>query len=146
MASNAGKKTKPAITILSVLLALLFLWAGLTKLLDAEYVVRHRELWGFPKWIPYVTGASEVLGSLLLLVPVTRFYGAMSLACMMALGPLSHWKAGESGPAAMAAVLSFLCAVIAWHHRPWSRADTRRLRAFRRVTRSRSLREVHHRH
>ena len=120
MASNAENTTQRSITILSVLLALLFLWAGLTKLLDAEYVVQHRELWGFPKWIPYVTGAIEVLGSLLLLVPVTRFYGAIPLACMMALGPLSHWKVGEPGPAVMAAVLSFLCAVIAWHHRPWS--------------------------
>ena len=46
MASNAEDTTKRSITILSVLLALLFLWAGLTKLMDAEYVVQHRGLWG----------------------------------------------------------------------------------------------------
>ena len=46
MASNAENTTKRSITILSVLLALLFLWAGLTKLMDAEYVVQHRGLWG----------------------------------------------------------------------------------------------------
>ncbi len=84
-----------SITILSLLLAVLFLGAGLPKLLSVEVIVAHRELWGFSPWISYTTGTIEVLGGVFLMIPVTRFYAATGLACMMALGPFSHVRQGE---------------------------------------------------
>ncbi len=101
-----------------MLLGLVFLWAGLTKLLGAELIVEHRELWGFPSWIPYSTGAIEALAGLLLIVPVTRFYSSALLALMMALGSFSHLKAGETIAATLAFFLLLGCAAVAWTRRP----------------------------
>ena len=99
-------------------MAVVFVIAGATKLLDARYVVGHCELWGFPRWIPYTTGAIELLCGVLLLFPATRFYGATPMVCMMALGLLSRWETGESVPAVLAVVLAVMCATVAWKHRP----------------------------
>ncbi len=112
----------------------MFVIAGATKLLDARYVVGHRELWGFPSWIPYTTGAIELLCGVLLLFPATRFYGATPMVCMMALGLLSRWGTGESVPAVLAVVLAVMCATVAWNYRP------RRFKKRGRLHRPRSFR------
>ncbi len=113
-----GNRKNLALSILPVLLGLVFLSAGVAKLANAEFVVEHRELWGFPSWIPYSTGAIEALAGLLLIVPATRLYGSASLVLMMALGLLSHLREGETVAAILALLLLLGCAAVAWNRRP----------------------------
>ena len=112
-----GNRTNLALSILSVLFGLVFLGAGVTKLVGAEFVVEHRELRGFPSWIPYSTGAIEALAGLLLMVPATRFHSSVFPALMMALGSFSHLREGELIAAILALLLLLGCAAVAWNSR-----------------------------
>ena len=116
-----GNRINLALSILSVLFGLVFLGAGVTKLVGAEFVVEHRELWGFPSWIPYSTGAIEALAGLLLMVPATRFYSSVFLALMMALGSFSHLREGALIAAVLALLLLLGCAAVAWNRRRLTR-------------------------
>lgn len=68
-----GTKTKKIITwMLSGLLAFAFLGSGITKVLGAEMQITNLESWGYPLWLRFPIGISEVIFAIGLLLPVYR--------------------------------------------------------------------------
>ena len=105
------------VTILSVLLALLFLGIGLPKLAGVEMQVESFENWGYPPWFVHAIGATEVVAALLLLMRGTRLLGAALLACVMAGAALTHAWYSEFDRLGPPIVLLVLSALIAGHAR-----------------------------
>ena len=64
----------------SRLLAVMFLIAGITKLLGSERDIRHFEAWGYPDWLRYVVGSAEVVSAVLLLIPRVSNFGAAGIS------------------------------------------------------------------
>ena len=101
---------------LSILLGLAFLASGGMKLagMDAEGFAR----FGYPGWFLYVVGLMEVGGGLLVLVPVTRRYGAAVIGCVMVGALVTHLKMDETVDLAAPGVLFAMAAVLVWVYRP----------------------------
>lgn len=104
-------------TVLSVLLALLFLASGATKLVGMDMQVQGFERWDYPIWFMYVTGLLEVLGGLLLFAPATRFAGSLLLASVMVGATGTHVMNGEIAVAGVPALLALCLAWIVWRTR-----------------------------
>ena len=68
---------------LTILLGVLFLFAGGTKLIGTQMHVEHFALWGYPSWFRLFVGAWEVGCGLLLLIPRYSFYAATCLVVAM---------------------------------------------------------------
>jgi len=66
-------KTKNIISwVLVGLLAFAFLGSGITKLIGLEMQIQNLESWGYPLWMRFPIGLSEVAFAIGLLMPVYR--------------------------------------------------------------------------
>lgn len=77
---NAGKAVKVA----SILLALLFLLAGVTKLAGFAMPAEQFVAWGYPPWFQYVIGGLETLAGVGFLARRTRFAASAVVVVIMA--------------------------------------------------------------
>lgn len=100
-----------------ILLALAFGAAGIAKLAGVPQMVQVFDAIGAGQWFRYVTGAVEVLGAVLLLVPATGFLGGLLLAVTMAGAVATHLLLIPGSPVP-ALVLGLLSAFVAWRLRP----------------------------
>jgi putative oxidoreductase len=76
--------------VASIVLALIFLSEGAAKFPESRMWVRIFDQIGFGQWFRYFTGVVEVGGAVLLLIPTTRMWGALVLACTMCGALLVH--------------------------------------------------------
>ncbi|MFQ5932882.1 MAG: DoxX family protein [Nitrospiraceae bacterium] len=106
------------LTSVSILLALIFLAAGGSKLASPEAHLRTFVRWGYPGWFLYLAGLVEVAGAVLLLIPAVRFYGAVLLACTMLGATFTHLRAGEMAAVAVPLVLLAFAGLIVLVDRP----------------------------
>ena len=94
MATTTITRTRSAATAvawtLSILCALMFLFAGGSKLAGQAEMVQVFEMIGLGQWFRYLTGIIEVTGAALLLVPSLAFYGAVALAVTMVGAIITH--------------------------------------------------------
>jgi putative oxidoreductase len=97
---------------LSILLAGVFLLAGIPKLLGIPTVaIEAAAMTGFPTWIRMLAGLFEVAGAIFLLIPSLATAGAIGLACLMIPATFTQVASGESGvyvPLVLMAALLFL--------------------------------------
>jgi uncharacterized membrane protein YphA (DoxX/SURF4 family) len=100
--------------ILSILLALAFLLAGVPKLLAVTVWIRKFAHWGYPRWSLTVIGLLEVSGAVLLLIPRFVIYGVGLLTVVMLGAAYTHVANGEG--VAVVRPLIFLCllAAVGW--------------------------------
>lgn len=100
-----------------ILLAMAFGAAGAAKLVGAPMMVATFEAIGWGQWLRYLTGAVEVLGVVLILLPRTAFFGGLWLGGTMvgAVGTHVFLIGGSPVPAI---VLGLLSAVVVWQLRP----------------------------
>ena len=107
--------TAIAATILSVLLAAVFLAAGVPKLVGAEpLILQAAAMRGFPEWIRIVVAVVEVIGAIGLLIPATSAVAATLLALLMVPAAITQRVSGEPGiliPAVLFIVLLVLAAL-----------------------------------
>lgn len=108
---------------LTILLGVLFLFAGGTKLVGTQMHVEHFALWGYPSWFRVFVGAWEVGFGLLLLVPRFSFYAAVFLAIGMIGAVYTEAFRGTPSMAITPAVLLVVLALVAYRRRP-SRASS----------------------
>ncbi len=113
MNTNSSTWQQKTLVVLGSLLGLLFTAAGTTKLLGLPWQVENFARWGFPNWFMYVTGAVEVVGGLLLLVPRTRAFGVALMLPTMICAVLTHIQAGEAPRAIPATVFLVVLSLIA---------------------------------
>ena len=102
-----------------ILLALAFGAAGFAKLAGAPQMVHVFDAIGFGQWFRYLTGAVEVVGAVLLLVPAAGFLGGLLLSATMVCAATTHLVLIGGNPAP-AVVLGALAAFVAWRLRPVS--------------------------
>ena len=83
---------------LSVLLAALFLFAGIQKLIGAPQVVEGFRQFGFPAWFRYLIGFIETVGAIGLLIPkIAAETGSFMIIVMLgALFTVLHAGGGFS--------------------------------------------------
>jgi putative oxidoreductase len=112
-----------AIWLPTLLLAFIFLMAGVPKLAGTEAHIRHFVTWGYPDWFRLVVGAIEVTSGLLLLVPRLAFLGAIGIAVIMAGATYTHVirVPEEAGRAPFTLTLLALALLVAYFRRPHRR-------------------------
>ena len=102
-----------AATILSVVLAGVFLAVGIPKIIGVEPLILHAAaMRGFPEWIRVVVAIAEVGGAIGLLIPATSAVAATLLALLMVPAAITQRVSGEPG-ILVPAVLFLLLLVLA---------------------------------
>lgn len=105
--------------ILAILLAAIFLLAGVLKLIGHPSMVPLFEKLGIGMWFMYFTGALETAGGLVVLIPRLRFWAALVIAAVMVGATFTNLFLVPSPASAVLTVVLFLLAlVLAWRWRP----------------------------
>ncbi len=104
---------------IAILLTLVFIMAGGTKLLTQPMHVENFARWGYPSWFMYLTGFMEVSGAILIPIPQSRFYGAALLICVMLGAVTTHVINSEFGMIPLPFVLFGLASFVAWQSNPF---------------------------
>lgn len=87
-------KTKKIITwVLAGLIAFAFLGSGITKLLGVEMQIKNLESWGYPLWMRFPIGLSEVLFAIGLLLPAYRRWVVYSIFGWAVVAIYTHVQA-----------------------------------------------------
>jgi putative oxidoreductase len=107
---------RAALWVVKILVAVAFLAAGLAKLAGVQAMIDIFNVIGLGQWFRYVTGAIEVIGAILILIPSRAVFGALLLACMMVGAVITHLTVLPASPIP-AVILFALSAAIAWMHR-----------------------------
>ena len=101
-------------TSLWVILGILFLAAGGSKLLDPLAHAKKFAHWGYPLWFVYVTGIIEVVGGIGLFIPAGRFVGVILLSVTMVGAAITHLRAQEMSALPVPLVLLVGLLTLAW--------------------------------
>jgi putative oxidoreductase len=120
-----GKWRTIAIGALRVLLGLIFLVVGSTKLTGTGNTVEYFAAIGWGQWFRYLTGVLDLVGAALLFFPRTICYGAIVLASGAGLAALISFTVLRGNPLWGSAVmvlvplvLSLLATELGWLTRP----------------------------
>jgi len=108
-------KNKPLLVI-SILLGIAYLMAGLAKIFSAGPMVEAFTRYGYPLAFMYFIGVCEIAGAAGLFVRQTALFAAIGLAIIMLGAVGSHWlhdPFAQSIPALV--LLALLCAAIYLH-------------------------------
>jgi len=106
--------------VLSALLAALYLYTGVPKILGVGEAVQGFQRFGYPVWFRVLIGVVEVGGALGLLLPPVAFYAAGALGVVMIGATYTHLVKGITG-ATIPIVCLFVLAAIAYLRRPAAR-------------------------
>ena len=68
---------------MSRLLAAMFLFAGLSKLLGARGDIQHFAAWRYPDWLRIVVGSIEIVSAVLLVIPRATYLGAAGIGATL---------------------------------------------------------------
>jgi putative oxidoreductase len=125
-------ESKPAritLIVLSVLLAVMFLGAGIPKLLGTPDVLAGFAKYGYPSWFHLLIGTTEVIAAALLLVPRLAWLGASAIVVIMAGAAYTHafLGTGEGASALFTLVLLGVAAFIAYARWPRGHATVARV-------------------
>ena len=117
---NESKTGGIVVWVLSVLIALFFLIAGVPKLLGAQGHVEHFATWRYPDWFRLVVGTVEVASAILLLIPRLAYVGAAGIAVVMLGATYTHVfrVPEEAGRTPLTLTLFALAVVIGYARRP----------------------------
>jgi len=99
--------------------ALVFIPAGIAKLTGQTMEIQRFAGFGYSIWFMYLIGFMELSGALLVLVPRLAGSGAALLECVMLGAVYSEIAHGQTGRAALPAMLSVLLLILGWL-RGWS--------------------------
>ena len=103
--------------VVSGLLMLVFVLAGVTKLIGMEFHLKSFAHWGYPAWFMFIIGFSELLGAVMVIIPTIRFYGATLLVGIMSGAILTHIVMQEYTSLVVPVPLILMSGFIAWTHR-----------------------------
>lgn len=112
------ESTRPfniSLWILQILLGLMFIFSGATKIIGSPEVVELFDSIGWGQWFRYLTGILEIGGAILLWIPSVAFAGAILLSAIMIGAILTHLIIG--GNVILPVILLLLTAIIAYGRR-----------------------------
>lgn len=82
--SKLRNRAKPWLwTALAVVVAFVFIRAGVQKLVGDQYALEPFDEFGWPLWLAYLTAIGEIMGAIALIIPVTRVLGGLFLTVIM---------------------------------------------------------------
>ncbi len=111
---RARGTTGVVVWVLSVLLALIFIFAGVPKIVGGQtFLLQAAAMHGFPSWMRVVVGVFEVLGGLALLIPGLAIYGSIGLGILMIPAAITQAMSGESG-LYIPFILFILLMIVGW--------------------------------
>src|SRR3989442_11035992 len=114
--SSTAKIMNVVLWVLQIAAAGMFLMVGFLKLSGNAQLVGLFEAIGVGQWFRYLTGALEVAGAILLLLPRTSGLGALMLVGVMAGAVMTHVFIVGGSPL-MAIILLVVTGVVAWGRR-----------------------------
>jgi len=103
--------------VITVLLSLAFLGAGIMKLTGAEDLRQGFENWGYPIFFMYIIGICEVAGAIGLWLRRFSFAAKICFIILMAGAVLTHLVFDTFQEAMAPIILIILTAVTLWLHR-----------------------------
>jgi putative oxidoreductase len=112
--ASPSKARNITLWVVQGLLAAAFLMAGGSKLVGDGKMVEMFQQIGFGQWFRYLTGAIEVAGAIMLLIPRTAVIGGALLAVTMIAGIGTHLFLIGGSPAP-AVVLLALASIVVWY-------------------------------
>ena len=115
-AANGNKGVVIASWIVQILAGAMLLMAGISKLRGKPEMVGAFEAIGAGQWFRYLTGALEVIGAVLLVVPRLIGVGALLLSAVMVGAVATHLFILGGSPV-MALVLLAAVGFVAWVRR-----------------------------
>ena len=133
---SIGSRTRPAalgrygnvaLWVLRVLLAAVFLMAGVPKWLGDDATTATFAELGAGQWLRYVIGTLEIAGAIGLLIPFFAGLAALALMGVMVGATLSEAFVLEDGDPVTPAILFALAAIVAWYRRETIRPVLQRL-------------------
>lgn len=92
-------------------------FSGVGKLVSMQEWLIEWDKYGYPLWFMYMIGALQVVGSIMLWIPKTRFWGAALFAVIMVGAAFTHINIGEYIEISQNIVLLALAAVVMWANR-----------------------------
>jgi putative oxidoreductase len=124
-----NKRLRIASWVLRIILGLLFLEIGITKLTGTAHTVDWFAAIGWGQWFRYVTGFFDVAGTALLFLPRCARYGATVIACSVGTGTVISFTVlrhdpvwGSPAMRLVPLILTILAIGLAWLTRPASSA------------------------
>jgi hypothetical protein len=118
MHDTAGGTRRIAVTILRVILGLAFLAIAAVKLTGSLQTVQMFENIGWGQWFRYFTGALDLIGAVLVLLPRSAFYGALLLMCTVGFGVVLTVAGRIHDSPVPPLALTVLAATVGWLTRP----------------------------
>jgi putative oxidoreductase len=107
---------------ITLLLAVLFIYAGGVKLMSMPSMVEEFAQIGIGQWFRYFTGILEVSGAIGVLLPQFRFWAALLIATVMAGATVANLTILPlNGMAVFTALLMAGALALAWQWRPATR-------------------------
>jgi putative oxidoreductase len=125
-APRSGKVLGIASWVVQILAGGMLLMAGIGKLRGTPEMVGAFEHIGAGQWFRYLTGALEVVGAILLVVPRTIAFGAALLGAVMLGAVATHLFIVGGSPLA-ALILLAAVGFVAWVRRAQLQAVVRRV-------------------
>lgn len=110
-----GRAALIALWVTQIALAVMFLFAGGSKLAGAPAMVSLFTAIGWGQWFRYVTGAIEVAAALALLIPSAALFGALLLIPTMIGAVTANLFLGQSPVVPL--VLLMVAVAVAWRRR-----------------------------
>ena len=114
--AERSKTTNGVLWAVTIATAAMFLMAGGSKLAGAPMMVQMFGVIGVGQWFRYVTGAIEVTGAALLLIPALATYAGLALAATMVGAVITHLFIVGGSPAVPIALFAATM-TIAWARR-----------------------------
>jgi uncharacterized membrane protein YphA (DoxX/SURF4 family) len=112
-----SKRRTITLWIFRVILGVLFLTIGSSKLTGSLGTVQYFAAIGWGQWFRYVTGVLDVVGASLLFVPRLTSLGALAITCVVGSAALlALFRPGL--PLAAPLTFTLLAASLAWTARP----------------------------
>ena len=124
--NSLGGELRPAMRnsitwLLSLVLAVVFVVVGLANLTLQPHMVQRFESYGYPVWFLALTGAFEIFGAALVLVPRTAYIGAGLLAAITCGAFISLMANGHTS-GITAPISLFLLALVVGSLHDWGRS------------------------
>ena len=106
-------KTKNSIAwVLTVLLAFAFAGSGITKLLGVEMQIKNLQSWGYPLWLRFPIGLSEIAFTVALLIPKFRRITIYGVFVWTLVAVITHLQAGQANMIVPSLLFSVIAGVI----------------------------------
>ena len=106
--------------ILIIILSIVFIAAGFTKVAGMNFQKTEFRHWNLPTWMLYLTGSLEIITGICLLSESTCYFGAVLGSIIMLGAIVICWVSSENRRSIVPIIVLNLCAILMWQLAPES--------------------------